>query len=150
MCRLEFLLTLASAVILRSESRGTDDHILLSQIRDSTNLEGQIPVFISPRNRMARLYTQIMGSLFVASYDSQGYGGVFTSRCLEMNVLYCWLLIRCKVSTELLPINEWVLYVTILSFIIFKDADEFCDKCMFMFDWANIPLCYTFASCCTV
>jgi hypothetical protein len=47
---LKFLLGLASAVILGSESRGTHDHILLSQIRDSRNLEGQIPVFISPRH----------------------------------------------------------------------------------------------------
>jgi hypothetical protein len=39
------------------------------------NLEGQVPVFISPRNRVARLYPQILDSLFVASYDSQGYGG---------------------------------------------------------------------------
>jgi hypothetical protein len=44
-------------------------------IRDSPNLEGQVPVFISPRNRVARLYPQVLGSLFVASYDSQGYGG---------------------------------------------------------------------------
>jgi hypothetical protein len=29
--------------ILRSESRGTHDHILLSQIRDSPNLEGWVP-----------------------------------------------------------------------------------------------------------
>jgi hypothetical protein len=36
-CRLQLLLVLASAVILRSESRGTHDHILLSQIRDSPN-----------------------------------------------------------------------------------------------------------------
>jgi hypothetical protein len=68
-------LDLASAVILRSESLGTNDHILLSQIRDSPNLEGQVPVFISPRNRVARLYPQAPGSRFVASYDSQGYGG---------------------------------------------------------------------------
>jgi hypothetical protein len=47
-CRLQLLLALASAVILGSESRGTRDHILLSQIR---------------------------ASLFVASYDSQGYSG---------------------------------------------------------------------------
>jgi hypothetical protein len=40
------------AVILRSESVGTHDHILLSQIRDSPNLEGQVPAFISPRNRV--------------------------------------------------------------------------------------------------
>jgi hypothetical protein len=55
-CRLQLLLVLASAVILRSDSRGTHDHILLSQIRDSPNLEGQVPVCISPRNRVARLY----------------------------------------------------------------------------------------------
>jgi hypothetical protein len=33
-CGLQLLLVLASAVIFRSESRGTRDHILLSQIRD--------------------------------------------------------------------------------------------------------------------
>jgi hypothetical protein len=72
-CRLQLLLVLASAVILRSESRGTHDYILLSQIRDSPNLEDQVPVYISPRNRVAQLYPQALGSLFVASYDSQGY-----------------------------------------------------------------------------
>jgi hypothetical protein len=50
--RLQFLLVLASAVILRSEPRGTHDYILLSQIRDSPNLEGQILVSISSRNYM--------------------------------------------------------------------------------------------------
>jgi hypothetical protein len=33
-CRLQFLLVLASAFILRSETRGSHDHILLTQIRD--------------------------------------------------------------------------------------------------------------------
>jgi hypothetical protein len=74
-CRLLLLLVLTSAVIFGSEFRGTRDRILLSQIRDSRNLEGQVTVFISPRNRVAQLYTQALGSLFVASYDSQGYGG---------------------------------------------------------------------------
>jgi hypothetical protein len=66
---------LASIVILKSESSGIRDHILLSQIRDSPNLEGQIPIFISHRNRVARLYSQVLGSLLVASHESQGYGG---------------------------------------------------------------------------
>jgi hypothetical protein len=44
-CRLQLLLVLASAVILGSESRGNHDHILLSEVRDSPNLEGQVPVF---------------------------------------------------------------------------------------------------------
>jgi hypothetical protein len=38
-CRLQLLLALANAVILGSESRGTHDCILLSEIRDSPNLE---------------------------------------------------------------------------------------------------------------
>jgi hypothetical protein len=41
--RLQLLLAFASAVVLRPESRGTHDHILLSQIRD-------LPAFISPRH----------------------------------------------------------------------------------------------------
>jgi hypothetical protein len=42
-CRLQLLLGLASAVILRSESRGIHDHILMSQIRNSPNLEARSP-----------------------------------------------------------------------------------------------------------
>jgi hypothetical protein len=49
-------------------------------IWDSPNLEGQVPVFISPRNRVAQLYPWELGSLFVASYDSQGYGGGIRTR----------------------------------------------------------------------
>jgi hypothetical protein len=79
-CRSQLLLVLASAVSLRSDSRGTHDHILHSQIRESPKLEGQVPVFISPRNTVARLYPQTLGSLFVASYDSQRYGGGIRNR----------------------------------------------------------------------
>jgi hypothetical protein len=78
--RLQLLLALASAVILRSESHGTHNHILLSQIWDHTNLECQVPIFISSRNRVTRLCPQALGSLFVASYDSQGYGGNIWTR----------------------------------------------------------------------
>jgi hypothetical protein len=42
--RLQLLLVFASAVILGSESRRTRDHILLSQIRDSPNLEDQVSI----------------------------------------------------------------------------------------------------------
>jgi hypothetical protein len=74
-CRSRQLPVLARAVILGSESRGTHDHILLSQIRDSPNMEGQVPVFVSSRNTVVQLYPQALGSLFVASYDSQDYSG---------------------------------------------------------------------------
>jgi hypothetical protein len=41
-------------------------HILLSQIRHSPNLDGQVPVFISPRNGVAQLYPETLGSILVA------------------------------------------------------------------------------------
>jgi hypothetical protein len=47
-CHLQLLLVLASTVILRSEARGTHDYILLSQIRDSSNLEEQGGPVIPP------------------------------------------------------------------------------------------------------
>jgi hypothetical protein len=74
-CRLQLLLVLASAVIFRFVSRGTRDHILLPQIRTSPNLEGLVPVIISLRKRVAQLCIQTLGSLFFASYYSQGYDG---------------------------------------------------------------------------
>jgi hypothetical protein len=42
---LKLLLALANAVILGPESRGTHDHILLSQIRDSPNLKGHVSIY---------------------------------------------------------------------------------------------------------
>jgi hypothetical protein len=47
-CRLQVLLVLASAVIIRSESRGTHNYILKSQIQDSPNMEGQAPDLSHP------------------------------------------------------------------------------------------------------
>jgi hypothetical protein len=79
-CRLQLLQSLASALLFMSESRGTHDHILLFQTRDSPKLEGQVPVFLSPKNGVAQLYSQALGSLFIASYDSHGYGGVVRPR----------------------------------------------------------------------
>jgi hypothetical protein len=80
-------LVLTSVAILGSKSRGTRDHILLSHIRDSPNLEDQVPIFISPRNRVAQLYPQTLGSIFVASYDSHGYGGGIRTR---LHAGYSW------------------------------------------------------------
>jgi hypothetical protein len=55
-------MTLASAVILRSESRGTHDHILLSHIPDYPNLESQVPVFTCC---VAQLYSQALQNVLV-------------------------------------------------------------------------------------
>jgi hypothetical protein len=79
-CRLHLLLALARAFIIESESRGAYDRILLYQIRDLSNLQGQVPLFMSPRNRVGQLYPHELGSLFVASYVSQGCGGGIRTR----------------------------------------------------------------------
>jgi hypothetical protein len=50
--------------------------LLCCLIWDSPNLEDQVPVFISPRNRVAQLYSRVLGFLYVSSYDSQGYQSV--------------------------------------------------------------------------
>jgi hypothetical protein len=47
-CRLQLLLAFDSWAILGSESRGTHDHTLLSQIWDSPNLEGPAPYLYPP------------------------------------------------------------------------------------------------------
>jgi hypothetical protein len=66
-CRLQLLLVFASAIILGSESHEDHDHILLSQTRNSPNLEGEVLIFISPRNRVTQLHPQALGYIFVAS-----------------------------------------------------------------------------------
>jgi hypothetical protein len=74
-CNLLLLLVLARAVPLDSESRETQDDILLSQFLRLPQPGGPGPVFIPPRNRVAQIYPRALGSLSAASYDSQGYGG---------------------------------------------------------------------------
>jgi hypothetical protein len=50
-----------------------------SALRPTPNLEDQVPVFMSPSDRMAQLYPQAPGSFFKAFYNSQGYsGGILT------------------------------------------------------------------------
>jgi hypothetical protein len=70
-----FLLALISTAILGSEPRGTHGHILLSHVRDFPNLEDQAPVSVSPRDRVAQLYSRTPSSISIAFYDSQRCGG---------------------------------------------------------------------------
>jgi hypothetical protein len=55
-----------------SESRGAHDNIYCFTL-ETPQLKGQVPVFISPRNKVDQLKPQALGSLFLASYDSQAY-----------------------------------------------------------------------------
>jgi hypothetical protein len=44
------------------------------------NLQNQVSVFMPPSDRVAQLYPQAPGSLFISFYDSQGYGGDIITR----------------------------------------------------------------------
>jgi hypothetical protein len=46
----------------------------LGALRLPSSLEVQVPVFMSHSDRVAQLYPQAQDSLFIAFYDSQGYG----------------------------------------------------------------------------
>jgi hypothetical protein len=96
--------TIAAGPRQRSQSRvriPLDSwHILLSQILDSPNLEGHIPVFISPRNRVAQLYPQALDSLLVASYNSQGYcGGIRIRFHAGYNM--------CQYNSSICELQKW-------------------------------------------
>jgi hypothetical protein len=144
-CCLQLLLALTKVVILRSASRGTDDHILLSLIRDSPNLEDQVPVFISPRNRVAQLYpkhlvpflspsmtyrvtVEVFNPASTQDLIPAGLGSsLYSLRAdpqktpfpsLSQQYLDCCLLIRChgNVFAETLPSNERLLWLHYSSF----------------------------------
>jgi hypothetical protein len=57
-------------------------------------LEGHVPVFISPRNRVAQLNLLELGSLFVSSYDSQGYGGGMMMTMLMMMMIIIIIIVQ--------------------------------------------------------
>jgi hypothetical protein len=61
-----------------------------SDLRPTLNQEDQVPVFMSPSNRVAQLYLKAPGSLFVAFYDSQSYGGCILTR-LHLETLVAFI-----------------------------------------------------------
>jgi hypothetical protein len=146
-CHLQLLLVLTSAVIIRSEFRGTHGHILLSQIRDSPNLDGQVSVFISPRNKVAQLYPQALSSLFVASYDSQGYGGGIRSLLhtgyLQMSMLQ--LLYDWQFTVNQLVLASSPLRLTIRDSFFFFRLSPYVTSSLtrFFFFWFSYPEFHT-------
>jgi hypothetical protein len=71
------LLVVVNAVTRGSESRGTQDHILLSQFLRLPQPGGPDPRIYIPQGQGG---PRALGSFSVASYDSQGYGGGILSR----------------------------------------------------------------------
>jgi hypothetical protein len=79
-CNLLLLLVLAAQSRSGLSPAGLKTIFYCPNFWDSPNLEGQVPVFISPRNKVAQIYPRALGSLSVASYDSQGCGGGILTR----------------------------------------------------------------------
>jgi hypothetical protein len=99
-CHLQLLLGLANAVILRSDYRGYSWPNFTASDSRLPNLEGQVPIFICPRNSISWLYSQALGSCFVASYDLQGYVGCIQP-CLHMGSPDCWVRVDFWFTTGL-------------------------------------------------
>jgi hypothetical protein len=70
----------AYALVLRKTTENLNRVCRSQDLPDVPNLESQVPVFISPRNKVAQLCPQALSYHFVASYDSQGYGGGIVTR----------------------------------------------------------------------
>jgi hypothetical protein len=81
------LLVLANAVQLGLESRGTQDQILLSPFLRLPQPGGPGPRIYIPQEHCCPVIPPGTGFPFVASYDSQGYGGVIVTR-LRMGLLF--------------------------------------------------------------
>jgi hypothetical protein len=79
-CRLQLLLVLASAVIFRSESRWTHDHMLLSQIRDSPQTWRARPPNLHPPATGWLSYSQELCSFSVACTTRRASTRVSLSR----------------------------------------------------------------------
>jgi hypothetical protein len=78
------------------------------RLTSNPNLKDQVPVSMSPSERVAQLYPEALGSLFIAFYDSQGYG--------ESTVTH--------LHTE----TSFLLVPNILISILLSNTFSLCDK----------------------
>jgi hypothetical protein len=79
-CSFQFLLGIASTTILRSESHGLMTIFYCLYFWDSPNLEGQVPVIISPRNRVG------IGLGITSQRQSQSH---VTTDCQSASMSWC-------------------------------------------------------------
>jgi hypothetical protein len=93
-----------------------------------SNLEGQVPVFIYPRNRVAQLYPWELSSLFVASYDSRGYGG---DVLIHLQSGTTWTELKLKLIYDRQSVGQSVLvsdpHLEPMTRFLFSDNCRFLD-----------------------
>jgi hypothetical protein len=87
-CNLLLLLGNVSAVPLGSESHGTQDHILLSKFFRHPNMEGQVSVFISPRDRVvqSKVKVKVKSRSPITTGQSVSMSWCLVNRTMECNV----------------------------------------------------------------
>jgi hypothetical protein len=94
-CRLQLLLALASAVILRSEYHGTHDHILLSQIRVSPTWRARFLYLYPPGTGWAgytpRQWVPFSSPLTNRRATMEVFDSSSTRECLVQLKLLCYV-----------------------------------------------------------
>jgi hypothetical protein len=99
---IQLLLGLARAITLGFKSLRTQT-IFYCLIWDSPNLDGQVPIFISPRNRVAQLYPLALDSLTTCRVRS-GYGYI-TANSQSVSMSWCLAQSRTMDQSLLSPWN---------------------------------------------
>jgi hypothetical protein len=144
-CHLQLLLFLASTSTLGFRYREAHVHVLFSRIQGSPNLEDQVPYSYPPGTGWP-IYTPppMLGSLFVASYDSQGYRrGIQT--CLHAGVGQSGKLLPAFTSTVIpdfsfLEIHDQDFY-SLLDMYLFQNGASSSKK-----EW-SVFLCRRYVCC---
>jgi hypothetical protein len=113
-CHIQLLLVFTSALIFGLQSRGAHDHIILPQIQDSRDLKGQVPLFISARNRAALLFSQALVPFSLVKLKSCWF--------LVYRLCFIWT----KQGTPLLRIPPFFSYV--LSGLLPSDGPGIVDE----------------------
>jgi hypothetical protein len=104
----QLLLCLARAVTLGSKYSRTHDHILLSHLR-LPQPEGTGPSIHIPQEQDGLVIPRPLCSLFVASYDSQGYGGGILTRLHTGHVVtLVSVTVKSYVTTDGQSVNQYV------------------------------------------
>jgi hypothetical protein len=107
-CRLQLLIALPEQSLSGPSPAGRMTTLYCLRF-DTPHLKGQVPVFISPRSRVALLYPPALGSLFFASWISSSLQGGFHSLAVTMESVGC-LSVSLEASLEFSLTRERALY----------------------------------------
>jgi hypothetical protein len=106
------LQAICSVITQWSESLRTRNHTLLSS-EAPPNLEDQVPVFISPWNRVAQLHPRALGYILPLTTNSVSHAHRPHRKHIARRFLYCSVSIRCSGRfTEPLHNNDCIFWLS--------------------------------------